>query len=404
MMRTEEIIYGLQNLWHRKTRSILTIVSILMGIAAVFALMSFGLGIQSYVDQVAADAGTDKLFIMARSMGAPGTDDTFSLTAEDVSFVDKRKGVKETEAMYMAPAQIEFKGEKRFYFLVAFDTRKSDFVEQAMTVEIEKGRRLGKGDDNMVILGYNYMIEDKIFSREITTGDKVYINAELFEVAGFYTEVGNPGDDANIIITKDAFERLYPEKKDRFSYVMLQAESGVDTEELAETLEEKLGRFKGMEEGKETFYVQTFADLLETFGTVIDIINNVLLLIAFVSLVVAAVNIMNTMYTAVLERTKEIGVMKAIGARNEDILFIFVFESGVLGLIGGVLGIIVGYLIASAGGAFAAASGYSTLQPTFPLWLIIGCIVFAFFVGAISGFLPARQASRLRPVDALRYE
>ena len=127
-------------------------------------------------------------------------------------------------------------------------------------------------------------------------------------------------------------------------------------------------------------------------------------LIALISLVVASVNIMNTMYTAVIERTKEIGVMKAIGARNSDILYIFIFESGFLGAVGGVLGVGLGYLVASAGGNIAAATGYSSIYPIFPWYLTAGCILFAFFVGAIAGIMPAVQASKLRPVDALRYE
>ena len=143
----------------------------------------------------------------------------------------------------------------------------------------------------------------------------------------------------------------------------------------------------------------------ETFAAnVMDVINGVLVLIALISLVVAGVNIMNTMYTAVLERTQEIGIMKSVGARNSDILAIFLFESGFLGAVGGVMGIIFGWAIASAGGAAAAAAGYALLRPEFPLWLIIGCVAFAFFVGAMAGLLPAIQASKLKPVDALRYE
>jgi len=113
---------------------------------------------------------------------------------------------------------------------------------------------------------------------------------------------------------------------------------------------------------------------------------------------------MNTMYTAVLERTREIGIMKAIGATNHDILVIFVIESGVLGLIGAALGALLGYLIASAGGAIAAAAGYSILKPVFPAWLVLGCLGFGLALGCASGFLPARQAAQLKPVDSLRYE
>jgi putative ABC transport system permease protein len=113
---------------------------------------------------------------------------------------------------------------------------------------------------------------------------------------------------------------------------------------------------------------------------------------------------MNTMYTAVLERTKEIGVMKAVGARNSDIMFIFLLESGVIGLIGGIIGVILGYFVAITGGSYAAAAGFSALKPIFPWTLIFGCIFFAFLVGAGSGLLPAIRASKLRPVDSLRYE
>jgi len=96
--------------------------------------------------------------------------------------------------------------------------------------------------------------------------------------------------------------------------------------------------------------------------------------------------------------------MKAIGARNRSILFIFVFESGFLGLMGGVIGVLLGYFVASTGGAIAANAGYQMLKPIFPLYLTVGCLVFSFAIGAVSGVLPAIQASKQKPVDALRYE
>jgi len=113
---------------------------------------------------------------------------------------------------------------------------------------------------------------------------------------------------------------------------------------------------------------------------------------------------MNTMYTATLERTKEIGVFKAIGSRNSYILFIFVLEAGLLSLVGGLLGIITGYFISQFAGNIIANAGYSFFRPLFSWQLAVGSLVFAFLVGALSGLLPAYQASKLKPVDALRYE
>ena len=111
------------------------------------------------------------------------------------------------------------------------------------------------------------------------------------------------------------------------------------------------------------------------------------------------------MYTSVLERTKEIGTMKAIGARNRDILTIFMIESGLLGLVGGIIGIVVGYGAGKIIEYIAAVALNTTLlQVSFPWYVTLGTILFAFLVGSASGFLPAWQASRLKPVDALRYE
>ena len=132
---------------------------------------------------------------------------------------------------------------------------------------------------------------------------------------------------------------------------------------------------------------------METFGMIINILNGILVLIALISLVVAAVNIMNTMYTAVLERTKEIGVMKAIGAQNNEILSIFVFESGFLGFLGGVAGVILGFLISFTGGKIAAGAGFAMLKPVFPWYLILSCLLF------LSSFFRKKHQELFRTTD-----
>jgi putative ABC transport system permease protein len=403
-MNIDEIKYSLNSLVHRKLRSFLTALSILIGITAIFALISFGIGIQSYVNELAEETGSDKLFILAKGVGAPGTDDTFSLSESDINFVRKIKGTEEVEGLYMSTTEVNFKDVKKYFFLIGFRPEKKEFIGESFNVDIVKGRNLKKGDVGKVVLGYNYQLEGKIFDRSIKVGDKIEVDGSKVEVVGFFSEIGNPGDDSNVYMTDTAFEKFNSDQTGKFGYVMIQAEKGIDPDVLADKVEEKLRKYKGQEKGKENFYVQTFADLIETFGAIIVVINGILVLIALISVVVATVNIMNTMYTAVLERTKEIGVMKAIGAKNNEILFIFVFESGVLGLIGGAIGVLLGYLISSAGGQVAASAGFSSLQPVFPWYLIVGCLLFALLVGTFAGILPSIQASKLKPVDALRYE
>ena len=399
----EEFKYAIQNLIHRRLRSFLTVLSILIGITSIFALISFGIGINSYMDSIAEEAGVDKLFIQSKGIGAPGTDDNFFLTKEDVDYVRKIKGVAEISGMYMQVGEISFRDQTKFNFVMGLDPRKMDFLSEIFTVTVEKGRNLKEGDINKVVLGYNYRFDDEIFPHAIKLGDKVKINDVSFTVIGFYEEIGNPGDDGNIYLTREGMETLY-DIKDKFGYVAVRAEPNVIPSELAEKIQEKLGKHKGQEEGKEDFYVQTFEDMMATFTNITDILNGILILIALISLIVASINIMNTMYTAVLERTKEIGIMKSIGAKNSSILRIFILESGLLSLVGGILGVGFGYLIASIGGKVAASAGYSSLQPVFPWYLIVGCLLFAFVVGCLAGFLPAKQASELKPVDALRYE
>ncbi len=403
-MNIGEIKYSLQNLMHRRLRSFLSVLSILIGITAIFALVSFGLGVRIYMEDIAEEMGTNKLYIQAKGPGIPGMDPNFFFTKEEVDFIGKIKGVDEVLGMYVATPEIEFKKQKKYAFLISVDPDKIDFVDETFTVTVTRGRHLKKGDLSKVVLGYNYQIDKRIFRRAVSLGDKVEINGERFEVIGFYEDIGNPQDDSNIYITEEAFELAFPEKKGKFGYAMMSADRGVDPRALADKIEDKLRKRRGQEKGKEDFFVMTMEDAFEIFANIMNVINGILILIALVSLVVAAVNIMNTMYTSVLERTKEIGVMKAVGAKNSNIMLIFVIESGLLGIVGGIIGIIFGYAIARIGGYAVSMAGYGFLQPMFPWYLTAGCLLFAFFVGSVAGLLPAYQASQLKPVDALRYE
>ncbi len=403
-MKLDEIAYSFKNLVHRRLRSFLSVLSILMGITAIFALVSFGLGMQEYMNDLAEKSGTNKMYIQSKSPGVPGMDSKFFFTEDEVEFIGKIKGVDEIVGLYAGVIEAEFGGQKKYPFLSGMDPEKIEFIDEVFTVTVESGRHLKKGDTSKAVLGYNYQLGSKIFKKPVSLGDKLSLNGEKFEVIGFYEDIGNPQDDSNIYVTHEGFELLFPEKEGKFGYAMMSSEKNLDPSDVAEKIEEKLRKYRGLEKGKEDFFVMTFEDAFEIFSSIINVVNGILVLIALVSLVVAAVNIMNTMYTSVLERTKEIGVMKAVGAKNSNILLIFVFESGFLGAVGGVLGIALGFAVAKIGGYAVSSAGYGFLQPVFPWYLTAGCIMFAFLVGIVSGLLPAYQASQLKPVDALRYE
>ena len=399
--------YSISNLWSRKLRSFLTILSILIGITAIFALISFGQGINSYMTSFGEEMGVDKVFLLPGSglAGAPGASNIL-FTEDDVDFIRKINGVDEITGMFITSGKIKFKDFKEKYpFVIGLATESSErkLVESMFGgIEVIDGRSLKKGDVLKATAGYSNSVPNGMFKKAVSVGDKVEINDVKVEVVGFYEEIGSPTDDAQYYMSLEGFKEIFDIED--YEYVYIRVAPDQNPSDVAERITEKLRKRRGQKEGEEDFIAQTYEDMMETFTNVIVILNGVLVLIALISVVVAAVNIANTMYTSILERTPEIGVMKSIGAKNKFILFIFVTESGLLGLIGGIIGIVFGYLIAKGGGLIAASAGLSMLRPAFPLWLTAGCLLFAFVVGAGSGLLPALQASKLKPVEALRYE
>lgn len=398
--------YSISNLWNRKLRSFLTILSILIGITAIFALSSFGLGIQYFVEDMGKQMGTDKIMIMPKDYMAAMGDSNIVLNDDDLDFLKKIRGVDEVTGMTMSVAKVKFKDYKEIYPYVmgmSTDTKEKILVEEMFAgYGVEKGRNLKKGDVLKVALGYNYLIPNKAFKKAVSVGDKLEINDVEVEVVGFYEEIGNPADDVNVYISLEGAKEVF--ETENYFFILLRSAPDQNPVELADRIKEKYRKYKGQEKGEEEFFVQTFEEMIGTYAIVINVLVGVLVLIALISVFVAAVNIANTMYTSILERTQEIGVMKSIGAKNSYILFVFMAEAGILGLVGGVIGIILGYSISKLGGFIAASAGLSMLRPAFPMWLIIGCLMFAFIVGAGSGFFPAKAASKLNPVDALRYE
>ena len=310
MISKDLLKYSLHALWQRKLRSVLTIISIFIGITAIFALVSFGQGLSSYVSEIAEQMGTDKLIIQPRGFGfgGPSLDSNVRLNKRDTDFIENVNGVAEATGMYVISGEIEFEDEKKFAYTFGSDFKEHrKLVNELYTLKIEQGRELRGKEKTKVVLGNSYLHKDKIFPRAMRVGEKITLNGIDMEAIGFYEKIGNPIDDRNIYLTDKAAEELFEAKE--YQFILVRAIPGKNPTQLAETLQEKLRKQRNQKAGQEDFQVQTFEQLLETFTSVLNIIKVVLILIALISIFVAAVNIMNTMYTSVLERTKEIGVM-----------------------------------------------------------------------------------------------
>ena len=402
MISKELMTYSIRNLAHKRSRSFLTILSILIGITTIFIFISFGLGLFNYVNDFKTSSSADKITVMPKGISAPGMDKSFVLNDKDISAIKKASGVSEATGVYTQAAEVKQGTITKYIFVLGFDPGKPLALELSNT-GINEGRQLKSGDTGKVVLGYSYKIANKLFPRPYSLNEQIDVQGKKLKIIGFMNEVGNPQDDSQIYTTNDFFPSLYPSITVNYAMAIARVDTS-NIKQVVSNVEKELRKERNLQVGKEDFFVQSFEELLNTYSTALNVIIYFVLLIALVSVIVSAINTANTMVTSVLERVKEIGVIKSIGARNSEIFSIFLFESGFLGFVGGVIGVIFGFIFTLIAGSILAGLGWSFLSPAYPWYLFAGCIAFATITGAISGAIPAYQASKIKPVDALRYE
>jgi putative ABC transport system permease protein len=403
-MISDYFILAFRNMKKRKLRSSLTLLGILISIATIFVLISLSIGLEEAIQEQFEKLGADKFFVQPKGqLGPPGTSGAAMLTIDDVEEIEGISGVKEISYWTIGNAKIEYKDEIRFVSALGVDLERVDLYFESFTVEPEEGRVLKKGDTKDIVIGSQYK-HNEYFSKPVELGDKITINDIDFKVRGIMESVGNPPDDRLISMPDDEFRELF-DIPDRIDAIVVQIDEGKDINDVADRAERKLRKSRDVTEKTQDFTILTPEEVLESFGAILQIVTSFLLGIAAISLLVGGIGIANTVYTSVLERTKEIGVMKAIGAKNKDILYIFLIESGMLGLIGGIIGVILGIAIVKGIEYYAVTVlATSLLKAAIPLELVLGSLAFAFLAGSLSGIWPAWKATKIKPVDALRYE
>jgi putative ABC transport system permease protein len=393
---------ALKNAKKRKLRSFLTLLGILISIATLFVLISLSLGLEATIQEQFQKLGTDKFFIQPLGQfGPPGASTAAMLTTEDIDVIKKVAGVKDVTGYTIGNVKIKFKDTLKFGMAVGMDPEKVNVAFGSY--KLDSGRYPRKSSNNEVVLGSQYKYND-FLGQSVNIGNTVLIDDVEFKVVGFVEPLGNPQDDRQIYLSEDAFRTLL-DIPTRVDMIVVQVSDTNEMNDVADRVERKLMKSRDVTAKTKDFTVLTPEELLGSVKIVLNLVTYFLFGIAAISLFVGAINIANAMFTSVLERTREIGVMKAIGAQNKDILAIFVIESGLLGLVGGVLGIALGAGIGKAI-EYIAINYLSTnlLKVVFPWYLIAGSLAFAFVVGAASGIWPAWRATKIKPVEALRYE
>jgi len=399
------LMLSFNNLKRRKLRSWLTLLGIFIGIASVVSLISLGDGLRTAITGQFNTLSTDKLTIQnaGTGFGPPGSTVVKKLNEHDMRVIESVEGVEFAVPRLIRMGRIEYNGEVEFFYLadIPDDKKQQEIIYSAVNVKTQTGRLIKTGDHGKVIVG-NSILDEKNFGKRIETGKKLKINGQDLEVVGTLKKSSSFQVNFVILMSTEDMKRVL-NIEDEIDLIIVQVKKGYDPAKVSEDIIEKLRKDRDEKKGEEDFSVQTPLQALSSVNTILNVINAVVTGIAAISLIVGAMGIANTMYTSVLERTNEIGTMKAIGARNSDVLLLFVIESGLLGLVGGIIGAIAG-----AGMAYSASAGANSFfgenifNFQFNWFLFFGAIGFSFLIGVLSGILPAFQASRLKPAEALR--
>jgi len=412
---------ALRSIIHRRLRSWLTVIGVVIGITAVVALLSIGFGLEKTVtDQVSGMFGYDTFIVAGGDMFGGGPHSEPEEYALDISLLRSIDGIMTVAALRQRTGFIQAPPDENgvkppgaFMPVVGLSSELlTDFESfTGELIALPGGRLFDPGESNVM------MLDREIATRlGVDVGDTVFVagdgegldlevvgimtppeDAEEDSESGFGMGVSFGSDGDTIYVPYETMDLLWDEAADVLM-TLVRTEEGYDVDEVADTAEEALN-----DRGSEISTI-TSSDINAFIEDFMRTISAFLAVIAGISLLVGGVGVMNTMFTSVLERTKEIGVMKAVGAKNSHVWTIFLIESGLMGLVGGLIGTTLGLFLAWGAsymvGQLFDFSLLFVVSPALITWTLIG----SFGLGAFAGIWPAWRASKLPVVDALRYE
>jgi putative ABC transport system permease protein len=405
----QAFLEALESLSGNKLRSGLTVLGIVIGVAAVIAMLAVGRGAEASITGSISGIGTNLLFVF-RGDQADNVRNPKPLTVGDAEALRDQFAAPSIAAV--APAlqgdvTVSFGGEQTIPQLFGvtpeyFQVRNLNLTEGEFITE---EHMLGRA--SVVLLGPE--VAQNLFGHaDGITGETIRIEGQPFRVIGVLESKGGGafGSEDNQVLVPftTAQARLIRRRtSDRVDIIFVQAASGDVVPQATEEIAQILRTRHRTPVGADDFTIFSQQDLLTTFQSITGILTIFLGGIAGISLLVGGIGIMNIMLVSVTERTREIGLRKALGARKRDILIQFLTESSLLSLIGGIIGVLFGWLISFAVGQIAAASG-TAFSPVVGLDAVALATIFSAIVGLFFGIYPANRAAGLEPVEALRYE
>ena len=413
MRQSTYLKMGLNMLVHSKLRSWLTIIGIVIGIGSVVGILSLGDAMQEQVQSRLSEMDLTKITIspgytkassnMPGPGGMGGTTTDVELTDTDIAALRGLNNISYIEGEISGSVPVIYAAQNATLSITGVDPQVWQYMT---TLTTQSGRLLEPSDKYVAVIGSG--VANEIYDQDIGVNQVITVNGKAVRVVGILSEEGS-GDrsiympiDGAVTLIDDAQSGVY----DSIS-VKAKSEDAVDS--LTEDIVDKLTISRHIvNDDDRDFSVSASKSMAESVTEMTSSMTLFLGAIAAVSLLVGAVGIANTMFTSVLEKTKEIGTMKAIGAKNRDILMIFLFNSAMVGLVGGILGDILGACVSTLfpmlGLQMMRGRGSSTSGIYFAPDLMVFGLLLAVLIGVISGIIPAYRASKLKPVDALRYE
>ena len=404
------LIEALESLNSNKMRSGLTVLGIVIGVAAVIAMLAVGNGATASITGSINQVGTNLLFVFSGARNNPDVKNPRPVTLADANALLDQYAAPHIQAVapvLQGSGIADFGGQTKSTTIVGV-TPSYQPVRNISLLEgnfITDAQNLGRA--SVTVIGVD--VADKLFGhRDGLIGETIRISNQPFRVVGVLSPQGGSSfgseDNEVIVPLTTAQARLLKSRGlDNLDVIYIQAVDFQSVTVASDEISQILRTRHRTPIGQDDFTVFTQESILSTVQTVTGVLTIFLGGIAAISLLVGGIGIMNIMLVSVTERTREIGLRKALGARKRDILVQFLAESSLLSLIGGIIGIMFGWLIAFVVGRIAVATG-NNFTPIVGIDSILLATIFSATVGLFFGIYPANRAASLEPVEALRYE
>jgi putative ABC transport system permease protein len=404
----QAIVEALESLTSNKMRSALTILGIVIGVGAVIAMLAIGAGAENSIAGEIQGIGSNLIFVFRG--GSEEVRNPKPLTLGDAEAIGDpfaAPSVENVTSMLQGNGEVNFSGESMITTIMGV-TPEYEIVRNSPVTEgefISDAHLLGRAA--VVLLGTE--VADTLFGRKSSlVGETVRIEGQPFRVIGILEEkgggpMGSQDNQVLVPMTTAQARLLRRATRDRVDVIFVEATSSDTVLQAQDEVAQILRVRHRTDIGQDDFSLMSQQDFLEVASSITGVLTIFLGGIAGISLLVGGIGIMNIMLVSVVERTREIGLRKAMGARKNDILIQFLAESSLLSLIGGILGIVLGWAISAIVGQIAAASD-TAISPVVGINAILLATLFSTAVGVFFGAYPASRAANLEPVDALRYE